>query len=452
MAFYRKIYKTLEKWQKATKKQALCIVGARQIGKTTAILNFGKSHFKNVVYLNFVEDPKAKLIFDGNLDANTIITQLTAYINRPMKPGETLVFLDEIQDCPNARTAIKFLVQDGRFAYIESGSLLGTRLLQVKSYPVGFEQIVNMYPMDFEEFCLANGVQQEVLDKLQECFEKELELTPVFLETFKKLFYTYIVVGGMPNVVDTYLKTHDIGKVIVAQKDIINLYRMDISKYSTRIESLKIQNIFDSIPSELNKQNRRFIVTNIEKNARLLRYENCFQWLSDAGVALPCYNVSEPQAPLLLNQKHSLFKLFMGDIGLLCAFCLENVQFDILQGNVDINMGSILENVIAQELKCHGFKLHFYDSKKFGELDFVVQEGGKVHLIEAKSGSDYTSHKSLDKVLQVKDWNFGRTIVLCNGNVSRNGNILYLPWFMVMFLKPWEPESFIYKVDLEGLK
>ena len=215
---------------------------------------------------------------------------------------------------------------------------------------------------------------------------------------------------------------------------------------------MRIKAIFDSIASQLDDKNRRFILNRIDENGRMNRYENSFMWLSDAGVALPSYNVTEPQAPLQLNEKRNLFKLFMGDTGLLCASCMENIQFELLQGNMDVNMGSILENVFAQSIKSGGFSLNYFESKKYGELDFVIQNGLKIDLLEIKSGNDYQKHSALNKVSAVENWKFGRKIVFCKGNVEQKEEIEYFPWYMVMFYqREKETEHYIYEVDMSDL-
>ena len=450
---YRKAMNKLISWKNQEDKKALCIFGARQIGKTTVVRQFAKQEYKCFVELNFLEDHQAAQIFTGDLDADTLITNLTAYTWQPMEPGETLVFLDEVQACPEARTAIKFLVEDGRFDYIESGSLLGVSYKEVRSYPVGFEEIYRMYPLDLEEYLWANGVQATTIDYLRRCFETGSPVTEAIHQTLCKLFYTYIVVGGMPDVVQTYVDTHDIAKVVREQRSILELYRLDIAQYAQGSDKVKIKAIFDSIPSQLDAKNRRFILTAVDPNGRQLRYADSFNWLADAGVALPCYNVAEPQPPLRLNEKHNLFKLYMGDTGLLCAACMENIQFALLNGELGINMGSVLENMMAQQLKANGFGLNYYDSKKTGELDFVVQNGTQIDLLEIKSGSDYHAHPALDKVRKVEGWHFGHATVLCKGNLEQAGGLQYLPWYMVMFLKPQElPEELIFEVDLSALK
>lgn len=354
---------------------------------------------------------------------------------------------------PNARTSIKFLVEDGRFDFVETGSMLGVRYNDVRSYPVGFEEIYYMYPMDFEEYAFANGVQKEVIDHLRHCFDERRPVSEAVHNTMMQLFYSYIVVGGMPQTVDIYVRTHDIGKVIANQKEIMELYRLDIAKYAAGNDKMKIRAIFDSIPSQLNDKNRRFILTKIDEKGRQNRYENSFEWLAYAGVALPCYNVTEPQPPLRLNEKHSLFKLFMGDTGLLCAACMENVQFDILQGNLEVNLGSILENAAAQAVRSNGFCLNYFDSKKYGEVDFVVQKGMKIDLIEIKSGKDYKKHNALDRLLSCAEWKFNNAFVFCRGNVENSKAISYIPLYMLMFYRPDEPgKDMKFEIDLSALE
>ena len=255
---YRKAYDKLLEWKNQPNKKALCIMGARQIGKTTVIRQFGEEQYECFVEINFITDPDAGKIFAGMLDANTIITNLTAYTRKPMIPGKTLVLLDEIQACPDARTAIKFLVEDGRFDYIESGSLLGVKYKEVRSYPVGFEELYQMYPMDLEEYLWANGVQNSTIQYLKDCHVNDTPVTDAIHQTMCKLFYSYIVVGGMPDVVQTYVDTHDIAQVIARQTEILELYRLDISQYAQGNDKMKIRAIFDSIPAQLNEKNRRF--------------------------------------------------------------------------------------------------------------------------------------------------------------------------------------------------
>ena len=449
---YRKDYDKLKDWKQQKNRTALCIQGARQIGKTTLVREFGKNEYKCFIEFNFVSDTDARSVFDGNLDANTIIEGLSALARKPLIPGNTLILFDEIQECPNARTAIKFLIEDGRFDYIETGSLLDVKNKVVRSLPVGFEELYTMYPMDFEEFILANGVQKTTIDTLREAYNARVPVSDVIHTTISKLFYSYIIVGGMPKIVQTYVQSHDIARVIKEQNEILDLYRQDISKYAVGSERPKIRAIFDSIGSQLNEKNRRFTVNSLKSSARLERYEDSFNWLIDAGVANPCYNIEEPKVPLILNEKRSFFKLYMGDTGLLCALSMDNIQFNILQGDLSVNMGSILENVMSQIFVSNGFSLHYFDKKKYGELDFVIQNGSTIDLIEIKSGNDYKKHATLDRVLNVAEWKTKDAIVFCKDNLFQEGGILYLPWYMAIFFKRKQlPEGFTFKVDLSGL-
>jgi predicted AAA+ superfamily ATPase len=449
----RKAWDRLNTWKSGSTRKALMLTGARQVGKTTLVREFARQHYTHFAELNFLTGNQAAAIFDGPLDAPTIITNLTAYLRTPLEPGNTLILLDEIQECPRARTAIKFLVEDGRFDYIETGSLLGVRVKEVPSYPVGFEEQYRMFPLDFEEFCWANGVQSSTIDMLHSHFTDRRPVSQAVHTTMSRLFQAYIVIGGMPEITQRYVDTHDIAQTTQLQRDILNLYRMDIAKYADIPDRTKIRSIFDAIPSQLSDHNRRFILNDLNKNARQNRYASSFLWLADAGVVLPCYNVQAPVAPLQANEKRSLFKLFMNDTGLLCAASMGNVQFALLQGELDVNMGSITENIVAQELTAHGFTPHYFDSKRYGEVDFVVQSGSKIIPVEVKSGNDWTKHNALDNVMKADGWQLGQAYVLCKGNISQDGPIAYLPLYMAMFLEPEQlPASMPFTVDLGALQ
>lgn len=447
---YRKAIEKFEEWKKKENKKALLVTGARQIGKTFLIREFAHKNYENFVEINFVTQESAKLIFKGDLNTDSIIQGITAFTKQKLEPGKTLIFFDEIQECPNARTAIKFLVDDGRFDYIESGSLLGVQYKTVKSYPVGYEHIVQMFPMTFEEFCIACGVQKSTFKLLEDCFNNLEPIAESIHNTMKQLFQVYVIVGGMPAVVQEYVISHDIAKVVEIQKDILSLYRQDIAKYSEK-DREKISAIFDNIPSQLDSKNRRFKINSIRSTARMERYEESFVWLKDAGVAIPCYNVVAPQVPLKLNEQSNLFKLYMADSGLLCASCIDNVQFSILNGDLSVNMGSILENVYAQELSSKNFEVYFLN-KKFGEIDFLIQNSGKVIPLEIKSGTDYKKHAALNNVLAVEEWKLNKAFVFCSGNVEKEENIVYLPWYMIMFIKKVEiQKNMKFEVPLEGM-
>ena len=428
------------------------VTGARQIGKTTLVRHFGNTQYGCFAELNFLEDEQAKLIFEGPLDADRLISSLTAYLKKPLVPGDTLILLDEIQECPRARTAIKFLVEDGRFDYMETGSLLGVKTKDVASYPVGFEHYLRMYPLDFEEFCIANGVQKSTLALLRKRFDEKVPVEDSIHDSMMRLFYVYLVVGGMPEVVQRYIETHDIAQVVQLQESLLASYRLDIAKYAGSQEKVKIRSIFDAIPSQLDDKNRRFVVADLGKEARYRRYESSFLWLADARVALPCYNVAEPKVPLAANEKYSLFRLFMSDCGFLSASFLGNSQLNLLNGNLEANMGAVMENVVAQELKAHGFSLCYFNSKKLGEVDFVIQRGNKVVPIEVKSGNDWAKHKALDNVLGVGEWDISESYVVCKGNVKRSGSVTYIPLYTIMFIQQEKlPKQLIYEPNLSVL-
>lgn len=448
---YRKIIDELVKWREQSDKKALLVTGARQIGKTYIIREFGKKYYSKFVEINFLTQPSAKDIFSGDLDFNTLQLTLSSYLKTTLVKGKTLIFLDEIQECPNARTAIKFLVENGSYDIIESGSLLGVQYKNVPSYPVGFEQVLHMYPMDFEEFCIANGVLQDTFDYLHDCYSNKREVSLAIHQKMLNLFRYYTIVGGMPLVVKRFVETNDLYKVIDTQKDIISLYRKEVNKSSKKAQS-KIKKIFDMIPSRLEDKNRRFTVNSINSNARLRDYMDSFLWLKDAGVALPSFNLSEPVIPLKLNEKNNLFKLYLSDTGLLCSMSLENIQFAILTDNLKINAGGIFENVFAQSLKSNGFELRYLNRKNIGEVDFIVQNYDKVIPLEIKSGNDYKKHSALNNLLNNEAWHIAHGYVFCRGNLEEEENITYLPWYMIMFFKQEKPDlNAIPKLDLSGL-
>lgn len=431
---YRKFYDYMMKWKEEPKKKALFISGARQIGKTTLIREFGKQNYEKYLEINFITTPSAKAIFEGDLSAELLITKLTAFFKTELLPNHTLIFFDEVQECLKVRTAIKFLVDDGRFDYIESGSLLGVTYQDVISFPVGYEDPQVMYPMDFEEFALALGVQKATFEVLEKAYQTKTPVDDFIHKEMLRVFQFYCVVGGMPAVVQEFVNSNDMGKVLNIQKGIIELYRKDVQKCAQKGKE-KIQMIFDAIPAELNNKNKRFILSDLKKSARSERYESCFQWLSDAGVTLPCYNLQELIQPVAINVSRNLFKLFLNDTGLLCAMSSSDIQFQIINDNLDINEGSIMENMFATQLKSNGYTLYYYDKKKVGELDFVIEYGTKLLPIEIKSGKNYKSHPALHNILRNKDYKITKPIVFCIGNIENQEDILYLPLYMIMYVK-----------------
>ncbi len=448
---HRKIERRLEEFYKSENQKALLITGARQVGKTFIIRELGKK-YKSFIEINFLENPNARSLFENATDSHDLLLRLSAVTTTPLIKGETLIFLDEVQECKEIVTAVKFLVEEGSYRYILSGSLLGVDLKDIRSVPVGYMDIVEMYPLDFEEFVRAYGVSDRVMDNLKECFDNQTPVDAVVHEKLMELFRLYLIVGGMPSVVNQYLATNNLQEVVQEQRSIIALYKKDIAKYDPK-NKLYLEDIFDLIPSELNAKNKRFILKNLNENFKLSRYTNSFIWLKDAGVALPTFCVNEPVSPLLLSKSTNLFKLFLSDVGLLAAMYMDDIQIKILNKEKDINFGSVYENVAAQELKAHGFDLYYFNSKKQGELDFVVEHNGNVLPIEIKSGKDYTKHAALSNVMANNDYDIKQAYVFHNGNVSTKGKIAYLPVYMLMFVQKLnEPGEMIYKIDLSALQ
>jgi predicted AAA+ superfamily ATPase len=377
---------------------------------------------------------------------------LSAAKNYSFQKGRTILFIDEVQEVKDIVTKVKFWVDEGSFRYILSGSLLGVDLKDIRSAPVGYMDILEMYPLDFEEFALASGVSVRVIDSLRNSFSSYMPVDAIVHEKMMDLFRLYLIVGGMPSVVARYLATNNLQEVAQEQRAILALYRQDIAKYDPN-NKLYLEDIFALIPSELNSKNKRFILKNLNENFKFSRYQNSFLWLKNAGVALPTFCVTEPTVPLMLNKSANLFKLFLSDVGLLAAMYMDGIQLKLLNREKDINFGSIYENAAAQELKAHGYDLYYFNSKKQGELDFVIERGGDVLPIEIKSGKDYQRHAALDNVMGNKDYAIPVAFVFQNDNVSVNGRIVYLPIYMLMFLQKEEPLlPQIYKLNLDGLK
>ena len=447
----RRIKQEIRDFLDSDRKEALMVTGARQVGKTYIIRECAKEIYKNIVEINFVENQQAVKLFENITGSKDILLRLSALTDVPMIPGETLVFFDEVQECPEIVTAIKFLVEDGQYRYILSGSLLGVELKDIRSVPVGYLSILEMYPLDFREFCEANRVSQTVMDKLKECFEKKQPVDELIHEKMMELFRLYLIVGGMPAVVDAYIRTNNLKEVLRIQQGIVQLYYKDIAKYD-KDNKLYLDEIFSLIPSELNHKNKRFIMKDLNENFRFSRYENSFIWLKEAGVALPVYCVQEPEIPLLLSKSTNLFKLFLSDVGLLASMYVDGLQLKILNREKDINFGAIYENAAVQELKAHGFELYYFNSKKQGELDFVIEYKGNVLPLEIKSGKAYTRHNALDNVLKDERYAIPQALVFCNENISTVDKIVYLPIYMIGFLENEKIDEYIYSIDLSALQ
>ena len=445
----RKIDKYIRQYYETT-RNALLVTGARQVGKTFSIREFGKS-FKSFVEINFVDTPDAVEVFKGAKSSADILLRLSAITATPLIKGETLVFFDEVQKCPDIVSAIKFLVDEGSYRYILSGSLLGVELKDLRSEPVGYMGVKDMYPLDFEEFITCIGVNEAVVTSLRDAWVKRIPVDNFIHSKLMELFRLYLVVGGMPAAVSKYIESNNLQKVMAVQQDIIRLYKRDIAQYDPD-NKLYIEEIFDLIPPELNAKNKRFILKHLNEYAKFERYQDSFLWLKNAGVALPIYNVEEPKIPLLLARSRNLFKLFQNDIGLLAAQYAEGIQLRLIMGDKDINFGSVYENAVAQELVTHGLQPYYYNNKKRGELDFVIEWNGKALPIEVKSGKDYETHRALSNIMDCGEYDLPEAIVFNNDNLHTTGKFIYAPIYMVMFLERNNATPAYYKVDLSGLR
>ncbi len=445
----RKVNQQLERFYKNEKK-ALLVTGARQTGKTYSIRAFGKSHFTNFIEVNFIDNPDATKLFSQAKDSDDILLRLSAYTQQKLVKGQTLIFFDEVQECKDILTVIKFLVDEGSYRYILSGSLLGVELKDLRSAPVGYVDILEMNPLDFEEFIEAVGIGKDVIANVSSCWEDRKPVDTFIHQKLMELFRLYLIVGGMPAVVQKYIDTSNLQEVMAEQQAIIRLYKADISKYD-KGNKLYIEEIFNLIPPELNAKNKRFILKKLNENLKFSRFENSFIWLKEAGVALPVYNVEEPTVPLVLARSRNLFKLFQSDIGLLASQYAEGIQLSILNNEKSINFGSVYENAVAQELHTHGFELYYYNSKKLGEVDFLIESKGKVIPIEVKSGKDYERHHALNNILNHPEYQIDEAYILYNDNLKKEGTTVYLPMYMLMFIQKQNDAPIFYKIDLAGL-
>ena len=430
---HRKEQKNIINWIN-NGKNALLIEGARQVGKTYLIRETLKEMNCDFIEINFIRE---KYILDvlKSLDKgiDNFLNQLTLLTNHKFIKGKTVIFFDEIQEYKEILTSIKFLVEDGSFKYILSGSLLGVELTNIKSAPIDFLNTIKMYPLTFKEFIINLGVSNQTIDYLKSCYINETEVDEVIHNKIMEIFKTYLIVGGMPDAVASYIKNHDFNEIETIHKNIIEQFKFDFTKYEQK-NKLNLIKIYDLIPKELQEQNKRFIMTDIEEKSRFNKYENSFNWLIDTGVALPVHNINEPRLPLALNYDSSLFKLFMSDIGLLTSIYGTATKFNILNDHPTLNAGAIYENIVAQELKTLNYELFYYNNKKQGELDFVIEHNESVLPIEVKSGKDYKRHNALNIVLINKDNGINTGIVFSKYNVSRIGKCLHLPIYMIMLL------------------
>lgn len=447
---YRKDSVIIEDWIKKSNK-ALLVTGARQIGKTWLIRDEIEKSDYNRFEVNFIDQPDMIEYLNAQMSAEEFLIKLKMIMPQNCKPYETIVFFDEIQKCPEIVTKIKFLVDEGSFKYVMSGSLLGVELKGIASAPVGYLTVLRMYPMDFEEFMVANDVSQTTLDMIKEKFETMKPLDEFIHQKLLYMFFVYLIVGGMPDAVKTYIETKDIREVDKVQRDIVALYKEDFSQYELEDKKLKLKSIYDIIPAELNKQNKKFVFTMLDKELKFDRYENSFLWLKDAGVALPVYNVDAPVVPLMASKSSNVFRLFSSDIGLLTSAYPAETKIELINKNGEVNNGAHFENAVAQQLVANGFEPYFCKKNKIGELDFVIEMSGKVVPIEVKSGKTYKAHKALNNFMDVADYHMEKAYVLSVGNVETEGTVIYLPIYMCYLLKEQRIGRMVVNIDTEGL-
>ena len=440
--FKRKIDKILEDWLGEPHHKPIVVKGIRQCGKTSSVMDFATRHFKHVVYLDFRMHPDYKKFFVTDISVSSIIMRISAAIpTAEIEPHETCFVFDEIQDCPLARSSLKYFFLDGRFEVMCTGSLLGVHGYKTKeqkdepeaSIPVGFEHIVEMYPMDFEEWLWANGIKPMHFSYLKECLQKETPVDPALHDRFRELLHQYVVVGGMPEVLTTFVETGHVGKVLTVQKRIVEEYKADMVKYATPADKAHVRECFESIPAQLVREYKKFSYNIVRKGGRGRDYAGSLQWIEDAGIVRRCYNIEKTELPLDGNKIQSEFKVYMSDIGLLISMLEDGTQSNILSGDLLGYKGAIFENLVADLLGKMGRKLYYYHKDSGVELDFVMRYQGKCTPVECKAQTG--NAKSLKTVLKnTEKYHVEQAIKLGDYNIGRNGAILTLPLYMGFLL------------------
>ena len=434
----------------------LLVNGARQIGKSYLIRYVGQKLFKHFVEINLKEDKEGDQVFADVHTPNDLYMRLSNFYTKPLgHKTDTLIFLDEIQSYPHLMTMLKFLNQESRYRFIASGSQLGVALSETPSVPIGSVTIVQMYPLDFEEFLWATGVGKEWIENIREHFNHEQPLDESTHNILQKRFQYYLLVGGLPEAINNYLADRNMVRVRQTHRDIFNLYRIDASQYDEE-HKLKIRKIYDLVPSNLENKKKRIVYKNIEgKTGKTFAdYADEFEYLTNSGVALEVSAISNPRFPLAESDQKKLVKLYLNDVGLLTNLLYELNVNAVLQDIKSINLGTVYESVVAQELVAHGFKLHYYDNKKKGEVDFLVDDynGLTVLPIEIKSGKDYTEHSALTNFLETPDYGINRAIVFSNEReIFTKKGVTYLPVYYSMFLQNKHGEEPVILPELESV-
>ena len=436
----RKIEQSLISWKNAANHKPLIIKGCRQCGKTFSVMNFAKKYYKNVVYLNFYENPDYAAVFSGSLEIDNIILMLSALLGSAavFEVGKTVIILDEIQECPEARTALKFFRIDGRFDVIGTGSLLGVKGYgkEPKSVPVGSETVIEMYPLDFEEFLWANGITESVISMLSHHLETETPVPEALHNRMKQLLLQYTVVGGMPDVVQTFVNTRQMDEVLRMQRDIVRSYEDDMVKYADKKDKSRIKECFQSIPRQLSKENKKFQYSVVKKGSTATKYAGSLQWIEDAGIISRCYNLSITELPLDGNAEEDVFKVYMKDCGLFVSMLEDGTQYEILQGSLYGYKGAIYENLIADIFAKMGRRLYYFHKNSGLEIDFVMRFKGKCTLVEVKASTG--NAKSVKTILNHPEkYHVYHAIKLGDYNIGRSEQMLTLPMYMAFLLRAY---------------
>lgn len=433
----RKIEKTLLNWLNTENRNPLILKGCRQCGKTFSVLRFAQQHYKQVVYLNFFENPDYRTIFEGSLKVDDVVLMMSAFVGANVRfiPHETVIVLDEIQECPRARAALKFFKLDGRFDVLATGSLLGISGYRSEDYsvPVGYETIIDMFPLDFEEFLWANGIEDSLIALLKQCLEEERPVPEALHQRMRDLLLQYVVVGGMPHIVDQFIKEKNVAFVREEQKLLIRSFEDDMVKYAQGADKSRIRECFESIPKQLARDNKKFQFSLIKKTARSNQYVGSLQWLEDTGLIRRCYNLTLPELPLEGNACHDKFKVYMADTGLFVGMLEDGTERDILQGDLFGYKGAIFENLVADFFIKMKRPLYYFRKDSGLEIDFIMCYKGEAVLLEVKTKSGNT--KSTRTILKHPEkYHVHSAIKLGDYNVGRREQLLTLPLYMGFLL------------------
>ena len=436
---FRKIQAYIEDYFNSDSNKVLLIEGARQIGKTYIIRHVGKKMFENYIEINMVQDFDGDKLFDKVKTVDDFYLQVSMLAGEKMKErNNTLIFIDEIQVYPHLITMLKFLKDDNKFTYIASGSLLGVTLNETTSIPIGSIERKQMFPLDFEEFLISQGFNSYAVNALKNKFEKRESLDENMHEKVMDLFKKYLLVGGLPDAVNSYIKDKNIVNVRTIQSEIHGYYGADASKYDSE-RKLKIRRIYDQIPSNLENKKKRVVIQNIEgiKGKRYSDYEDEFDYLISAGIALDVKAISTPVFPLIESSGKNLLKLYLNDVGILTNILYKHNIRAVLDSEKSINLGTVYESVVASELKAHGHKLYYYDNRNKGEVDYLIDDYDSLSVVpvEVKSGKDYTVHSALNNFVSNESYNIKNAVVLSNEReITHKGKVVYLPIYFVMFM------------------